>query len=74
MSNGFEYEKNVNFIKDHIEKSNNPSKIWSRLNAANFFDNKFKEELNKIFYKNSVSQKPEIKFMRIKNLPSRQDV
>ena len=74
MSNGFEYDKNITNIREIIEKSNNPPKIWSRLNAATFIDNKFKEELNKIFYKNGLSQKSESKFMRIKSLPTRQDV
>ena len=70
-SSAFEYERNFQAIRDNLEKSSNPTKTLFKLTN---FDNKFKEELNKIFYRNTIPNKPENKFTRIKNLPSRQDV
>lgn len=67
----FEYEKNLGVIREKLQNSRNPTQILSKIILS---QNNFKEELSKIFAKYSVINKPENKFMRIKNLPIRQDV
>lgn len=68
----FHYEMNVKSIKQKLSiQSGDTSQLLSKILL---YHNAFKEELGKIFLKNSFLSKKQLKFMKIKNLPDRQDV
>lgn len=68
----FDYEMDAKLIKQKLFLQKGvPTQLLPKILL---YQNSFKEQLGKIFLKNSVLDKNHKKFMRIKNLPERQDV